>query len=72
MLWGQTSPSAEIRFSDRRVPLLPDGQFLLGLGRDMPTSVELVVEDEATCRQIVAVGGVTTACNGLKAFPSKR
>ena len=57
MLWGQTSATAEIRFGDRRVPVLPDGQFLLGLGRDMPASVELVVEDEATCRQIVAVAG---------------
>ena len=56
ILWGQTSPSAEIRFGDRRVPVLPDGQFLLGLGRDMPASVELVVKGEATCRQIVAVG----------------
>lgn len=56
MLWGQTSPSAEIRFSDRRVPVLPDGQFLLGLGRDMSATVELVVKGEATCRQIVAVG----------------
>ena len=40
MLWGQTSASAEIRFGDRRVPVLPDGQFLLGLGWDMPSTVE--------------------------------
>ena len=55
MLWGQTFPSAEVRLGDRRVPVLPDGHFLLGLGRDMPASVELVVENEATCRQIVVV-----------------
>ena len=57
MLWGQTSASAEIRFGDRRVPVLPDGQFLLGLGRDMPSTVELVIKGEATCRQTVAVAG---------------
>ena len=55
MLWGQTAPTAEIRFGDRRVPVLPDGQFLLGLGRDMPTSVELVVKVDVTCRQSVVV-----------------
>ena len=71
MLWGQTSPSAEIRFSDRRVPLLPDGQFLLGLGRDMPTSVELVVEDEASCRQIVAVAARDYRVQRIEGVPQQ-
>ena len=73
MLWGQTSPSAEIRFGDRRVPVLPDGQFLLGLGRDMPASVELVIKGEATTvAKLWWWLAVTTACNGLRVFPSKR
>ena len=71
MLWGQTSPSAEIRFGDRRVPLLPDGQFLLGLGRDMPTSVELVVEDEASCRQIVAVAARDYRVQRIEGVPQQ-
>ena len=71
MLWGQTSPSAEIRFGDRRVPVLPDGQFLLGLGRDMPASVELVVKGEATCRQIVAVGGRDYRVQRIEGVPQQ-
>lgn len=71
MLWGQTAPSAEIRFDDRRVPVLPDGQFLLGLGRDMPTSVELVVEDEASCRQIVAVAARDYRVQRIEGVPQQ-
>jgi hypothetical protein len=71
MLWGQTSASAEIRFGDRRVPVLPDGQFLLGLGRDMPASVELVVEDEATCRQIVAVAARDYRVQRIEGVPQQ-
>ena len=71
MLWGQTSASAEIRFGDRRVPVLPDGQFLLGLGRDMPASVELTVEDEATCRQIVAVAARDYRVQRIEGVPQQ-
>jgi hypothetical protein len=71
MLWGQTAPSAEIHFGDRRVPVLPDGQFLLGLGRDMPASVELVVEDEATCRQIVAVAARDYRVQRIEGVPQR-
>ncbi len=71
MLWGQISPSAEIRFDDNRVPVLPDGQFLLGLGRDMPASVELVVEDEATCRQIVAVAARDYRVQRIEGVPQQ-
>ena len=71
MLWGQTAPSAEIRFGDRRVPVLPDGQFLLGLGRDMPASVELTIEDEATCRQIVAVAARDYRVQRIEGVPQQ-
>ena len=71
MLWGQTSATAEIRFGDRRVPVLPDGQFLLGLGRDMPASVELIVEDEATCRQIVAVAARDYRVQRIEGVPQR-
>ena len=71
MLWGQTSATADIRFGDRRVPVLPDGQFLLGLGRDMPASVELVVEDEATCRQIVAVAARDYRVQRIEGVPQQ-
>ena len=71
MLWGQTSAGTEIRFGDRRVPVLPDGQFLLGLGRDMPASVELTVEDEATCRQIVAVAARDYRVQRIEGVPQQ-
>ena len=71
MLWGQTAPTAEIRFGDRRVPVLPDGHFLLGLGRDMPANVELVVEGEATCRQIVAVAGRDYRVQRIEGVPQQ-
>ena len=71
ILWGQTSATAEIRFGDRLVPVLPDGQFLLGLGRDMPASVELVVEDEATCRQIVAVAARDYRVQRIEGVPQQ-
>ena len=71
MLWGQTSASAQIRFGDRRVPVLPDGQFLLGLGRDMPANVELVVEGESTCRQIVVVGGRDYRVQRIEGVPQQ-
>ena len=71
MLWGQTAPSAEIRFGDRRVPVLPGGQFLLGLGRDMPASVELVVENEAPCRQIVVVAARDYRVQRIEGVPQQ-
>ena len=39
MLWGQTSATAEIRFGDRRVPVLPGGQFLLVWGEICPRAL---------------------------------
>jgi hypothetical protein len=71
MLWGQTSATAEIRFGDRRVPVLPGGQFLLGLGRDMPASVELLVEDEAPCRQIVVVAARDYRVQRIEGVPQQ-
>ena len=43
MLRGHTLPSATVTFADIRVPVLPDGAFLLGLGRDMRRSNELTI-----------------------------
>ena len=55
MLRGHTLPSATVTFADIRVPVLPDGAFLLGLGRDMPRSNELTITTDETCVQQVAV-----------------
>lgn len=71
MLWGQTSPTAEVRFSDMRVPVLPDGQFLLGLGRDMPVRVELIVTAESACSQTVAVAGRDYRVQRIEGVPQQ-
>ena len=55
MLRGHTLPSATVTFADITVPVLPDGAFLLGLGRDMPRSNELTIFTDETCVQQVAV-----------------
>ena len=55
ILRGHTLPSATVTFADITVPVLPDGAFLLGLGRDMPRSNELTITTDETCVQQVAV-----------------
>ena len=55
MLWGHTAPSASVTFADIVVPVLPDGAFLLGLGRDMPASNVLTITTNEVCEQVVAV-----------------
>ena len=37
------------------VPLLPDGAFVLGLGRDAPSQQTLVIEGDGGCVQTVQV-----------------
>ena len=55
MLRGHTLPSATVIFAGITVPILPDGAFLLGLGRDMPRTNILTITTDDTCEQEVAV-----------------
>ena len=55
ILRGYTLPSAAVTFADITVPVLPDGAFLLGLGRDMPRANTLTITTDDTCVQEVAV-----------------
>jgi len=55
ILRGYTLPSATVTFADMTVPVLPDGAFLLGLGRDMPRANTLTITTDETCVQEVAV-----------------
>ena len=55
MLAGHTLPSATVTFADIAVPVLPDGAFLLGLGRDMPRTNTLRITTDETCVQEVAI-----------------
>ena len=55
VLWGVASPSAEISFAGLSVPVMPDGSFLLGLGRDMPPNNQLQITQASLCAQTVVV-----------------
>ncbi len=55
LLWGHVERGTEIRFAGRSVPVLPSGDFLLGIGRDMPASVQLEKAGKTTCQQIVLI-----------------
>ena len=55
ILRGYTLPSATVTFADITVPVLSNGAFLLGLGRDMPRANTLTITTDDTCVQEVAV-----------------
>ncbi|MFT6791627.1 MAG: murein DD-endopeptidase MepM/ murein hydrolase activator NlpD [Cellvibrionaceae bacterium] len=42
MLIGETSPEHKIRFLDRKVKVNAGGQFVIGLGRDIASEVQLI------------------------------
>ena len=48
LLWGEVNPDTRIVFNDRAVPVLPDGSFVIGLGRDAAPGQTLSV-DSTTC-----------------------
>ncbi|MGD2008916.1 MAG: M23 family metallopeptidase [Cellvibrionales bacterium] len=55
LLWGQVTLDANVALDDTPVPLMPDGGFVLGLGRDAPPTQTLVVEGATLCVQTIAV-----------------
>ena len=55
LLWGKVSTVANLTFDGRAVPLLPDGRFVLGLGRDMPSTARLLISTEESCEQEITV-----------------
>ncbi len=55
LLWGTVSGVANLTFDGRAVPLLPDGRFVLGLGRDMPSTARLLISAEESCEQEITV-----------------
>ena len=49
LLWGRVAPETSLAFNGVDVPVLADGIFLLGLGRDAPETLALEIDDELTC-----------------------
>ena len=55
LLWGQVSPGAAVAIDDTEVPVLPDGSFVIGLGRNAPANQTLVVNASNLCVQEIAI-----------------
>ncbi len=55
LLWGSAPPHASVALDGTPVPLLPDGSFVLGLGRDAPSQQTLVIDGDAVCVRTLAV-----------------
>lgn len=55
LLWGQAPNAEYITFEGVAVPRLPDGRFLLGLGRDMPATARLVISADVQCEQKIVI-----------------
>lgn len=49
LVWGRVEPGSQLRFIQIDVPVLSDGSFVLGLGRDAATQVDLVIDERQTC-----------------------
>ena len=49
LLWGRVKPKTSLAFNGVNVPVLADGGFVLGLGRDAPATLELEIDDVVGC-----------------------
>lgn len=49
LLWGRVAPATVLEFNGVDVPILEDGTFVLGLGRDAPATLELTVGLTLSC-----------------------
>lgn len=55
LLWGQVPAGVAVSIGERELLVLPDGQFLFGLGRDNDAAVTLKLSGAVECEQRVAV-----------------
>ena len=71
LLWGQVAPGAEVSVDGKPVPVMPDGAFLLGIGRDANTEITLVTEADARCEQVVVIGQRDYRIQRVEGVPQK-
>ena len=71
LLWGRALPGAQVALDDTAVPLLPDGSFVLGLGRDAPPQQTLVIENDLLCVQTLRVTQREYAIQRVDGVPQK-
>jgi len=55
LLWGQVPPGSTVMLDGEALPVLPDGWFLAGFGRDAAATAQLVVEGPEPCAATLAV-----------------
>ena len=72
LLWGQVAPSAHVALDDASILVLPNGTFVLGLGRDAPKEqVFSVVAEGQRCTQTVAVAQRQYNIQRVEGVPQK-
>ena len=72
LLWGQVTPSAHVALDDASILVLPNGTFVLGLGRDAPKEqVFSVVAEGQRCTQTVAVARRQYNIQRVEGVPQK-
>jgi murein DD-endopeptidase MepM/ murein hydrolase activator NlpD len=55
LLWGRVPPGSSVMLDGEALPVLPDGWYLAGFGRDAPATAQLVVEGPEPCAATLAV-----------------
>jgi len=72
LLWGQVTPSAHVALDDASILVMPNGTFVLGLGRDAPKEqVFSVVAEGQRCTQTVAVAQRQYNIQRVEGVPQK-
>ena len=71
LLWGRVAPGSEVTLDGAELPVLPDGWFLAGFGRDAPATAKLVVSGPAPCESSLAVAAREYRIQRVEGVPQR-
>ena len=71
LLWGRAATSSGVTWNDRPVSVLPDGSFVLGVGRDARSPGLLSIDGEAPCEVSVEIGQRTYRIQRVEGVPQQ-
>lgn len=73
LLWGQVTADSRVRLEQTEVPVLPDGSFVIGLGRDVQAPLTLAIAEpgRASCSQTVVVTARAYKVDRVDGVPQK-
>jgi len=71
LLWGRVAPGSGVTWNDRSVSVLPDGSFVLGVGRDAPSPGLLSIDGEAPCEVSVEIAQRTYRIQRVEGVPQQ-